>query len=105
MAGGTPAPLLHYAARVFDQGLGRSFWFVNGGNPELIVGVIKAFPAARQPDLWSGIGLAATYAGIITEDALVLLREQAGEHWPCLAQGAAFAAKARHRAGNPSPYT
>ena len=33
---GQPAPkkLKGYERRVFDQGLGRSFWFVNGGNIE-----------------------------------------------------------------------
>ena len=44
---------------MFDQGLGRSFWFVNGGNPELIAQTIHSFPDSRQADFWSGIGLAA----------------------------------------------
>ena len=35
---GKPPPrrLAGYERRAFDQGLGRSWWFVNGGNPELI---------------------------------------------------------------------
>jgi len=85
--------------------LGRSFWFVNGGNPELIASTIEAFPAERQSDLWSGIGLAATYAGFASPDALSALREGAGIHRACLAQGAAFASKARQRAGNLTDYT
>ena len=59
----------------------------------------------RQSDLWSGIGLAATYAGIISETSLGELREKAGSFQPQLAQGAAFAAKARQRAGNLTDYT
>jgi hypothetical protein len=105
--GGQPAPkkFCGYQRRVFDQGLGRSFWFVNGGNIELIAQTLANFPAARQPDLWSGIGLAATYAGIINETSLGELHETAGKFQPQLAQGAAFAAKARQRAGNATEYT
>jgi hypothetical protein len=99
---GQPAPkkLSGYERRVFDQGLGRSFWFVNGGNVALIAQTISNFSADRQADLWSGIGLAATYAGILSQPALGELRERAGNFQPQLAQGAAFAAKARQRAGN-----
>jgi hypothetical protein len=100
-----PRKVKGYAGRVFDQGLGRSFWFVNGGNPELIGETIRGFPAERRADLWSGIGLAATYAGIASREALEVLGQGAGEHRPALAQGAAFAAKARLRAGNVTPYT
>lgn len=104
---GQPAPkkLSGYERRVFDQGLGRSFWFVNGGNIELIAQTISNFSVERQSDLWSGIGLAATYAGIISETSLAELREKAGSFQPQLAQGAAFAAKARQRAGNLTNYT
>ena len=94
-----------YERRAFDQGLGRSFWFVNGGNVKLIAQTISNFSVNRQPDLWSGIGLAATYAGISAENELQNLRELAGHFLPQLAQGAAFAAKARQRAGNLTEYT
>jgi len=104
---GQPAPpkLSGYERRVFDQGLGRSFWFVNGGNSRLIAQMTAKFSAERQSDLWSGIGLAATYAGMVSEASLAELREQAGAFRPQLAQGAAFAAKARQRAGNLTDYT
>jgi hypothetical protein len=100
-----PRRLSGYERRAFDQGLGRSFWFVNGGSPERIAETIANFSAARRPDLWSGIGLAASYAGIVGEDSLQKLRELAGPFRPQLAQGAAFAAKARQRAGNPAEHT
>jgi hypothetical protein len=104
---GQPAPkkLSGYERRVFDQGLGRSFWFINGGNVELIAQTISNFSADRQSDLWSGIGLAATYAGIISEASLDELREKSGSFQSQLAQGAAFAAKARQRAANLTDYT
>ena len=104
---GQPAPkkLIAYERRVFDQGLGRSFWFVDGGNIELIAQTIANFSPDRRPDLWSGIGLAATYAGMISETSLAELRALSGTCSPQLAQGAAFAAKARQRAGNLTDYT
>jgi hypothetical protein len=100
-----PGKLSGYERRVFDQGLGRSFWFVNGGNIELIAQTISNFSTDRQSDLWSGLGLAATYAGIAGEASLGELHDKAGEFKPQLAQGAAFAAKARQRAGNLTDYT
>jgi len=104
---GQPVPqkLSGYERRGFDQGLGRSFWFVNGGNVELIAQTVSNFSADRQSDLWSGIGLAATYAGILSETSLGELRKRAGRSQPQLAQGAAFAARARQRAGNLTDYT
>lgn len=104
---GQPAPgrLNADERRVFDQGLGRSFWFVNGGDPDLIARTIADFSRERQPDLWSGIGLAATYAGIVSEAVLTDLIARAGANSPPLAQGSAFAAKARQRAGNLTEYT
>ena len=46
-----------------------------------------------------GSGLAATYAGGADEAELQRLREHAGRHRGFLAQGSAFAAEARIRAG------
>jgi hypothetical protein len=100
-----PAGLRGYALRAFDQGLGRSLWFVKGGDPGAIAETIAAFPAARHGDLWSGVGLASAYAGGVALAALAALHQAAGEFRPELAQGAAFAAKARQRAGNPAPPT
>jgi hypothetical protein len=104
---GAPAPrqVSGYATRAFDQGLGRSLWFVNGAKPELISKAINGLALQRHADLWSGVGLAAAYAGGATESALDALRQIAGRHQPCLAQGAAFAAKARQRASNLTDYT
>jgi hypothetical protein len=100
-----PKKITGYAARVFDQGLGRSLWFVDGGNVESLRETIAAFPECRRADLWSGVGLAAVYAGEVSNRQLSALREIAEPFLPQLAQGAAFAAKARHRAGNPTAYT
>ncbi|MFC0529835.1 DUF1702 family protein [Phytohabitans kaempferiae] len=88
-----------YAARVVDQGIGRATWFVAGSDPAVAADLIDAFPAARHQDLYSGAGLAATYAGGCTERELRLFLHRSGEHAPFVAQAAAFAAQARQRAG------
>jgi hypothetical protein len=100
-----PARLNGYERRVFDQGLGRSIWFVKGANVAAVASAINAFPFARRDDLWSGTGLACAYAGGCDRDAIASLRAAAGEHLPALAQGVAFAAKTRQRAANLNPHT
>jgi hypothetical protein len=90
---------------VFDQGLGRALWFVKGADVGAIAATVAAFPPARRADLWSGVGLAAAYAGGVEDDDLSALAAAGGEHRLELGQGAAFAAKARERAGNPAPHT
>lgn len=94
-----------YARRVFDQGLGRSLWFVCGADINLITQAIQNFPPIRQGDLWSGVGLACAYAGGLEKEAVQALRKAAGAYLPQLSQGAAFAAKARQQASNLATYT
>jgi hypothetical protein len=98
-----PSRLSGYARRAFDQGLGRSLWFVTGADPERIAAIVGAFPHQRQADLWSGVGLACTYAGPATLEQMQVLRRTAGAYRAHLAQGVVFAAAARAKAGNPTP--
>lgn len=100
-----PAKVRGYAVRAFDQGLGRSLWFVEGAGPDRIQATISAFPRERQGDLWSGAGLACAYAGGVAPSQVEEMLHRAGEHAPQLAQGTAFAAVCRDRAGNPAPQT
>jgi hypothetical protein len=90
---------------VFYQGLGRSLWFVLGADVRVIAKTIAAFAPQFQGDAWSGIGLACAYAGGLGPAELEELRWRAAAHHTALAQGAAFAAKARQLAGNPAPHT
>jgi hypothetical protein len=101
----TPTRLDGYARRVFDQGLGRSLWFVKGADVAAVVSAIHAFPSARREDLWSGVGLACAYAGGCGRTGIESLRAAANRHLPALAQGVAFAAKTRHRAANLNSHT
>jgi hypothetical protein len=100
-----PVHLKGYEQRVFDQGLGRSLWFVKGADVATVANAIDAFPFARRNDLWSGVGLACAYAGGCGRGAIESLRLAAGEHLPALAQGVAFAAKTRQRAANLNSHT
>jgi hypothetical protein len=106
---GSEAPkiprLSGYAARAFDQGLGRSLWFIHAADIERIHGSIKRFHSSRRPDLWSGVGLACTYAGGCDEAMIRQLKTLAWDFAPELAQGAAFAAKTRLEAGLLVPHT
>ena len=95
-----PSCLTGYERRAFDQGLGRSLWFVRGADVVAIPETIAAFAPERRPDLWSGIGLACAYAGGVSPEEIACLARSAGDHSPQLAQGVAFAARARQRAGN-----
>jgi hypothetical protein len=100
-----PDGISGYAARVFDQGLGRSLWFIEGADVGRIAATIAGFPVSRRADVWSGVGLACAYAGGVAERSIEELGERSGLDHPHVAQGAAFAAKARHRAGNPAAHT
>nr|WP_285773704.1 DUF1702 family protein [Microtetraspora sp. NBRC 13810] len=94
-----------YANRALDQGIGRALWFVGGADADVVTTLIEGFPASRQADLYSGAGLAATYAGGAGEDELRGFWKRAGEYRPQVAQGSAFAAEARRRAGLEVPHT
>jgi len=90
-----PRAVHGYAARAFDQGLGRSLWFVECGDPLRIADAIARFDRARQADLWSGVGWAAAYAGGGGRPAYQAIRSASGVFLPHVAQGVAFAAQAR----------
>lgn len=94
-----------YAARVADQGLGRCLWFYGGAQPGEVARLVRTFSPDRRSDVWSGVGLAATYAGGASADSLAPLIEGAGSWQADLAQGAVFGATARVAAGEVMPDT
>jgi hypothetical protein len=100
-----PRRLSGYALRAFDQGLGRSLWFVRGAEVERVIETVSAFAHERQSDLWSGVGLACAYAGGADDADVEVLRAGAAAFASQLAQGAAFASKARARACNAAAHT
>jgi hypothetical protein len=94
-----------YANRAIDQGIGRALWFVGGTAPDMVVDLITKYDQDRWPDLYSGAGLAAAYAGGVDEAELAWFLDLARDCRPQVAQGAAFAAEARIRAGLLVPHT
>ena len=94
-----------YSPRAIDQGIGRALWFVNGTDPVRVADSIDGYPAERRGDLYSGAGLAATYAGGVTEQELRTFWDRAGEHRAAVAQGSVFAAECRVRAELVTPHT
>lgn len=88
-----------YFPRAVDQGIGRALWFIHGADVQAVTAAVERFAEHRRADLWSGVGLAAAFAGGCGPDGLAALRSGAGDHWIELALGTVFAAKARFHAG------
>jgi hypothetical protein len=88
-----------YFARAADQGIGRALWFICGAQTPLVTSAVNSFATHRRADLWSGVGLAAAFAGGSDPQALGALRRAAGEHAAELAVGTIFAVKARSYSG------
>lgn len=99
-----PEKFTGYTRRSFDQGLGRSLWFVEGADVQRLPRAITRFIPERRSDLWSGVGLACAYAGGVTAPEVRILLEAAGEYRPAFAQGIALAAMTRYEAGNPTAH-
>ncbi|MBM7774519.1 hypothetical protein JOD54_004723 [Actinokineospora baliensis] len=88
-----------YFPRAFDQGVGRALWFIHGARPLEVAAAVDRFEPRRRADLWSGVGLASTFAGGCPADELATLPDLAGQHRAQLALGMVFAVKARDYAG------
>ncbi|MFJ6195021.1 DUF1702 family protein [Micromonospora sp. NPDC092111] len=95
----------HYFTRAVDQGIGRALWFIHSGRVPDVAAAVGRFATERQADLWSGVGLAATFAGGCAPTDLATLRRLAGPRWTEVALGSVFAAKARHYSGTVPPHT
>lgn len=93
-----------FSKHVFYQGVGRCLWFIEGTDALRIADRIKSFHSNYQPDLWSGVGLACTYAGGVSDNDIIQIKSLSGDFLPYLMQGAAFAAKARERAETIVPH-
>ncbi|OKI35450.1 hypothetical protein A6A25_23520 [Saccharothrix sp. CB00851] len=103
--GGTRA-LLRRAARTPGAvwrarlaGCGRALWFAQSACPSGVADVIGRTPPVARPHLWSGVGLAAAYAGAADEAARTEMLDLVGRHRAHFAQGVVFAAGARVRSG------
>jgi len=94
-----------YTRHAYAQGVGRSLWFVSGANADRVSRSISLLPLSLHGDLWSGAGLACAMAGGVDQSAIERLRALSGDYHATVAQGAAFAAKVRQQASNPTQHT
>jgi hypothetical protein len=94
-----------YFLRVLDHGIGRALWFMNSADPIRAAAAVERFAPGRRADLWSGVGLAAAFAGGTDENGMEKVRDLSGTSLPDVAQGVAFAARAKVMAGMSSPHT
>jgi len=94
--------LPEYAYKVFDQGLGRSLWFIFGGDAAKIAEAIANFDACRRSDIWLGTGVAAAHTEGTSGENLAELVSLAGCYRQYLAVGAAVAAHVKSCAGTKS---
>jgi hypothetical protein len=94
-----------YTRHAYAQGVGRGLWFVAGASADQVSRWISLLPRSLHGDLWSGIGLACAMAGGADRAAIEQLKLLSGDHQAAMAQGAAFAAKTRQQADNPTQHT
>jgi hypothetical protein len=92
------------ARRSFDVGVGRRLWFLDRGI-ETVLRLAGTFPEDRRGDLWAGLGEACAVGGGRDASVMTALRRAAGPSFPAFAQGVAFAAETRDRAGIPAAHT
>lgn len=93
-----PVYIPQAALPMYDQGVGRSFWYTTNDDINKIRSKIENFPAGRQPDLWRGVGIAVAYVGGCDEETLKTLVHYAATNSLQLACGAALAANSRMQA-------
>jgi hypothetical protein len=83
----------------FDQGVGRSLWYISKGDLEMLERMMDSFPAYRQKHMWRGIGVACPVVGGCHSQHLNALRLLSGDFKNQIATGCALAARSSVTAG------
>lgn len=91
--------------RIADHGLGRALWFIGGGNPVRVAELVGGFAEHRRADLWSGVGIAVTFAGGVEPADLAQVWELAGQYRPRLALGCAMVTKIRQQTNSTNEHS
>lgn len=92
-----------WQARV--SGCGRALWFLESADVDGVTRAVELAAPPSRPWLWSGIGLAACYAGSADESEVDDLVAASGRHWPHFGQGVVFAVAARSLSGIVPPHS
>ena len=77
----------------FDQGIGRSLWYISKGDLEMLERMMDSFPEYRQKHMWRGIGVACPVVGGSDAQHLKDLKQLSGEYRTQLDTGCALAAR------------
>jgi len=88
--------------RAFNQGVGRSLWYLSQANTERLLRMINLFDEDRKPDIWRGVGVALTYVGGISREDVELVIKAAERFIVHLRCGAYFALVGRSFANCPT---
>lgn len=83
------------ASGAYDQGLGRSIWYLNNGEINEAEKTLTGFPPERQKDLWRGLGIAVAYVGGLDETMVKEILSASGKHKASLAAGVAMSVISR----------
>lgn len=83
------------AKSAYDQGLGRSIWYLNGGKPKEVQQMMEGFEERRMRDLWRGLGIALCYVGGVDEHIIYKIKSAAGKYLPQFSAGVLMAAASR----------
>ena len=83
------------ATGAYDQGLGRSLWYIHNGEIDAAKHALEKFPVERHKDLWRGLGIAIAYVGGCNEKMLREVFIQSGSYKTQLVGGAMMALVSR----------
>jgi len=83
----------------FNQGIGRSLWYLAEGKIEKLTRLIQLIQSERHGDLWRGIGIAYTYVGGEPIESIERINLLSGEYNKEFLCGIALALYARNKSG------
>lgn len=81
--------------QAYDEGLGRSIWYICKGDETKVKEMIATFDIERHTDLWRGVSIACCFVGGFSENKLRALIVSSGAYKTQLGIGAAMVAKSR----------
>ncbi|MBL4594812.1 MAG: DUF1702 family protein [Flavobacteriales bacterium] len=100
-----PENLDDLSIRAYNQGLGRSFWYIAQAEVEKLVRMINIFPEERHYDMWRGVGVAVAYVGGADSIILEELIQAASKHITAFKCGIAIATHTKEKANATSDTT
>jgi hypothetical protein len=93
-----PENIDNLSLRAYDQGLGRSFWYIAQGEVDKLLNIINSFSEDRHHDMWRGIGIAVTYVGGVKKSDLLELMSNSGKFSKAFKCGIALVSQTREEA-------